>query len=247
MESAMETHEKIPAAAKLQSTRGLYERGEEYLFGMGHTPQDYEEARECFEDAAKLGLGRAFWRLGWMRFRGQGCPKNPLGGVGIWQAGAKAGDRFCWGELGAAFAASKDHVNARAAWREFFESAEIYDEQEEELEIGWLVCRYIDAHLRGGLPLDFLAGVRCFQIEALHSAEETIATCRRKFGDTAAGDTVFKIAAATVRFLEELPARKGRSRTVATQRSESSATPVEVAMEDNADSETIGLREFTPS
>lgn len=208
MESSIQKSESISSPARSQSARGLYERGEEFLFGMGHTQQDFDEARECFEDAAKLGLGRAFWRLGWMRFRGQGCPKNPLGGVGIWQAGAKAGDRFCWGELGAAFTAAKDQVNARAAWREFFESAEIYDEQEEELEIGWLVCRYIDGHLRGGLPMDFLAGIKCFQTEARHSAEETIATCRRKLADAASNDQVFKIATSALRFLEEMAARK---------------------------------------
>jgi hypothetical protein len=196
-----------------QSARGLYERGEEFLFGMGHARQDFDEARECFEDAAKLGLGRAFWRLGWMRFRGQGCPKNPLGGVGIWQAGAKAGDRFCWGELGAAFTASKDQTNARAAWREFFESSEIYDEQEEELEIGWLVCRYIDGHLRHGLPMDFLSGIKCFQTEARHGAEEAIATCRRKLGAAVENDQVFKIATAALEFLDKMAVRKGRSHT----------------------------------
>ncbi len=193
-----------------QSARGLYERGEEFLFGIGHCRQDFDEARECFEDAAKLGLGRAYWRLGWMRFRGQGCPKNPLGGVGIWQAGAKMGDRFCWGELGAAFTASKDPVNARAAWREFFESAEIYDEQEEELEIGWLVCRYIDGHLRSGLPLDFLSGIKCFQTEARHGAEEAIATCRRKLGAAVENDQVFKIATGALEFLDKITVRKPR-------------------------------------
>lgn len=192
-------------SVKLQNARSLYERGEEYLFGTGHTGRDYDEARECFEDAAKNGLGRAFWRLGWMRFRGQGCAKNPLGGVGIWQAGAKSGDRFCWGELGAAFSASGDHVNAQAAWRQFFESSEIYDEQEEELEIGWLVCRYIDGHLKSHIPMECIDGVRCFQIEARHSAEETIQSCRRKCGHAAESDPSFRIAKAVIQFLDQIP------------------------------------------
>ncbi len=217
MELTIEQPKSDSLPVPSQSARGLYERGEEFLFGIGHTHQDFDEARECFEDAAKLGLGRAFWRLGWMRFRGQGCPKNPLGGVGIWQSGAKAGDRFCWGELGAAFAASKDQVNARAAWREFFESAEIYDEQEEELEIGWLVCRYIDGHLRGGLPLDFLSGIKCFETEARHGAEEAIGTCRRKLGAAVENDQVFKIATAALAFLDKMVVRKGHSRPTLTQ------------------------------
>ncbi|NNM85987.1 MAG: sel1 repeat family protein [Phycisphaerales bacterium] len=183
---------------------GLYERGEEALFGMGHTAKDFDEAREYFEDAAKLGYGRAFWRLGWMRMLGQGLPASALGATAIWEAGVERQDRFCWGELACRRAIAGDAGGAVVAWQSFFQSTELFAE-EEEIDLGWLVCRYLECWKAFRLEPLMVESVGCFATEARRAAVEMIRGYEAKLGrEQAARDPTWRLATNALLVLGEL-------------------------------------------
>ena len=62
--------------------------------------EDYAQAKECFEKAAKEGIAEAYCELGNLYFAGNGTEKDLQKAFEMYQKGAKAGDPVCMDNLG---------------------------------------------------------------------------------------------------------------------------------------------------
>lgn len=102
----------------------LFEKAEEYYYGLGNTLQDYHEALNLYKRATKLGSIKAFKEIGKMCKNGQGCKENLDMAIKYFKNGADLGDINCFAELGRIYLSDFDGKlnieNAKKCWNNYF-------------------------------------------------------------------------------------------------------------------------------
>lgn len=100
----------------------IFLEAEMYYYGMNDTIQDYDEAFNLFQKAARLGSPEAFLRIGQMYQKGEGCQKDNKRALEYYKEGTKLGNNECWAEMARIFYIDHHNSNEEKCWGKYFSS-----------------------------------------------------------------------------------------------------------------------------
>src|SRR5439155_4558283 len=94
-------------------------KADTYMGGEGDCIQDYEEALRLYEQAASLGCGLAYRRIGFMYACGLGVPPDEATAISVYAEGIRKCAYQCYPPLAAHFKKQQDEESAARCWRTY--------------------------------------------------------------------------------------------------------------------------------
>lgn len=100
----------------------MYVLGSSYYFGTDDTIQDFNEAFNYYQKAARLGYADAFLQMGRMCRDGEGRNVDNKRALECFKEAIKHGDDDGWAEMANIFYAEGHHENEAKCWNKYFSS-----------------------------------------------------------------------------------------------------------------------------
>jgi hypothetical protein len=102
--------------------REMLEAADQYYYGLGDTIEDYSEAFNLYQKAARLGSAEAFLQMGCMCRDGEGRSADNKLAIEFFKEGIKHGNDECWGEMARIYSSEGHSSNEEKCWSKYFSS-----------------------------------------------------------------------------------------------------------------------------
>jgi tetratricopeptide (TPR) repeat protein len=112
----------LPIEESIDPGSEILEAADAYYYGLGDTIQDFDEAFNLYQKAARLGSTEAFLQLGCMCRDGEGRYEDNSRALEFFKEGIKHGNDECWAEMAKLYHSEGHKSNEEKCWSKYFSS-----------------------------------------------------------------------------------------------------------------------------
>jgi hypothetical protein len=142
----------------------MFEAADAYYYGLGDTIQDYEEAFNLYQKAARLGSAEAFLQMGIMCRDGEGRSADNKRALEFFKEGIRHGNDECWAEMAKIYFSEGHKSNEDKCWNKYFTS-----EQYSKFGLNRNICvlTYVENKIEQNSPIEHKDQIREIKKEVL--------------------------------------------------------------------------------
>jgi hypothetical protein len=149
----------------LEPGREIFELGEAYYYGHDDIIEDYAEAFNYYEKAARLGYAEAFLQMGIMYRDGQGRNSDSKRALECFKEAIKHGNDEGWAEMASIFHTDGHQENEAKCWNKYFTSKEFLEYKPLQ---SLRIYHYINARIGQNKPLEYKDQIRQVKTSVLN-------------------------------------------------------------------------------